>query len=296
MNGTDQSTEPRATPATFSLRTLFLILTTSGVFFAVMRVSNGFLAASASLAFLWAWSLLTGHQQRAFYAGLAALVSLMLGAPMANGPSSQESPSRAMCSNNLKQIALALHAYHQRYGSFPPAYVADANGKPLYSWRMLILPELGNNNLAQQLHRDEAWDGPNNSKLTQFALPVFNCPSDRRSGSWPSGMTSYVAAVGPNTAWSGTKPRKLSDFKNPGGTILVVEIANSGINWAEPRDLYIGQMPAGINPKVGQGLSSGHPDGAVNVFFADGSIRSLPSTTGPKKLAEMLDLDGCTTD
>ena len=51
-------------------------------------------------------------------------------------------PSRAV-RNNLKQIGLALLEYHQKYGSFPPAFVADANGKPLYSWRVLILPELG---------------------------------------------------------------------------------------------------------------------------------------------------------
>lgn len=72
-------TEPRpAPPATFSLRTLFLILTSSGVFFAVMRVGNGILAASASLAFLWVWWLLTGQQQLARYAAIAALFTMPL--------------------------------------------------------------------------------------------------------------------------------------------------------------------------------------------------------------------------
>ena len=183
-------------------------------------------------------------------------------------------------------------AYQQRHGSFPPAYVADANGKPLYSWRTLILPELDHNNLAQQFHRGEAWDGPNNSNLAKTVLPVFGCPSELGPRGWLSGMTSYVAVVGPNTAWSGTTPRKLSEFKNPGGTILVIEIANSGINWAEPRDLYIGQMPMAINPKIGQGISSDHP-GGVNAVFVDGSVHFIPDTIDPKKLAELLDLDGC---
>jgi hypothetical protein len=287
----NQPSEDRQWPAsTFSLRTLFLILTTSGVFFAVMRVSNAFLAASASLAFLWVWSLLTGHEQRASYAGIAAIVSLTL-LPFVPDATDRGS-HRMQCMNNLKQIGLALLDYHQKYGSFPPAYVADANGKPLYSWRMLILPELDNNNLAGQLRLDEAWDGPNNSKLTQTALPVFNCPSDVRSGGWPSSMTSYVAVVGPNTAWSGATPRKVSDFKNPGGTILVVEIANSGIHWAEPRDLYIGQMPLAINPPFGQGISSNHAIG-VNAVFVDASVHSLQNPISPKTLAELLDLDGC---
>src|SRR6478672_5330638 len=47
---------------------------------------------------------------------------------------------RMACSNHLKQIGIALQNYHDVYGSFPPAYVADANGRPMHSWRVLILP------------------------------------------------------------------------------------------------------------------------------------------------------------
>lgn len=58
-------------------------------------------------------------------------------------PATRSSPKasrRMMCSNHLKQIALALQNYHDTYGSFPPAYLADARGKPIHSWRVLILP------------------------------------------------------------------------------------------------------------------------------------------------------------
>src|SRR5687767_14136115 len=47
---------------------------------------------------------------------------------------------RTQCKNNLKQIALALHNYHDVYGSFPPAYIADKDGRPMHSWRVLLLP------------------------------------------------------------------------------------------------------------------------------------------------------------
>ena len=49
---------------------------------------------------------------------------------------------RFECANHLKQIGVALHTYHDAYGSFPPAFVADENGKPMHSWRVLLLPFL----------------------------------------------------------------------------------------------------------------------------------------------------------
>ena len=106
------------------------------------------------------------------------------------------------CQNNLQQIGMALQAYHHEYGSFPPAFVADANGKPLYSWRVLILPFLDQGDLANQIRRDEAWDGPNNAKSTQIPLFIFDCPSDSQLAKSLPALTSYVAVVGPHTAWS----------------------------------------------------------------------------------------------
>jgi hypothetical protein len=48
----------------------------------------------------------------------------------------------APCINNLKQIGLAMHNYHDAHGCFPPAYIPDENGKPMHSWRVLLLPYL----------------------------------------------------------------------------------------------------------------------------------------------------------
>ena len=48
----------------------------------------------------------------------------------------REPARRTQCRNNMHQIALALHAYHQANGCFPPVYIADKNGKPMHSWRV----------------------------------------------------------------------------------------------------------------------------------------------------------------
>ncbi|MDH3719020.1 MAG: DUF1559 domain-containing protein, partial [Planctomycetota bacterium] len=102
---------------------------------------------------------------------LALLVTLLL--PVVQ--SCRESASRVQCMNNLKQIALALHQYHDQYGSFPPAYVAGPDGKPWHSWRVLILPFIEAEPLYAMYNFDEPWDGPNNRKLAAAAphIPVY---------------------------------------------------------------------------------------------------------------------------
>jgi prepilin-type processing-associated H-X9-DG protein len=300
MNANDPTPESSPEPISFSLGMLFLVVTCIGVALVAFRLPGRAdfelrvaLAAIFVGAFLTLWFLATLQFNRLGIAAIAFVVGLFLILFSSDGAGSRPASPQSQCGNNLRQIGLALLSYHQTYGSFPPAFVADANGKPLYSWRVLILPEMDEQPLAKKIRSDEAWDGPNNSQPTQYGLFTFACPSDPQLAGSSCNVTDYVAVVGPHTAWSGAKPRKLSDFKDPSKTILLVEVANAGIHWAEPRDLYVGQMSPGINSKVGQGISSDHSGGA-HVLFADGSVDFLPDTTDPKKLGEMLDLDGGT--
>ena len=80
------------------------------------------------------------------------------------------------CANNMKRIALALRNYHTAYGCFPPAYVADKNGRPMHSWRVLILPFLKEDPLYKQYKFSEPWDGPNNKKLIAVRVMFYTCP------------------------------------------------------------------------------------------------------------------------
>src|SRR4051794_10185895 len=66
---------------------------------------------------------------------------------------------------NLKAIGLALYSYHDRCGSFPPAYFTDAKGTPIHSWRTLILPDLGEQALYDAYNFAQPWDGPDNRRL-----------------------------------------------------------------------------------------------------------------------------------
>jgi prepilin-type processing-associated H-X9-DG protein len=282
---------PDEPPLTFSLRTLFLVVTCIAIACAAFRFAgseHGFFAAFAFIGiFLTFWFLVTRRlyaAARTFY--VVIIVGLLAGFIDATSPRSHQPARRSVCSNNLRQIGIALQEYHQKYGSFPPAFVADSAGKPLYSWRVLILPFMDLQRLFAAFVPDQPWDGPTNAKLARATLAQYLCPS----GTETPATTDYVAVVGPNTAWPGAKGSKLSDFKDPSKTILIIEIENAGINWAEPRDLYIGQMAPGVNPKSGQGPSSNHR-GGVNAVFADGHIEFIPDDIDPKELAEMFEIN-----
>jgi prepilin-type processing-associated H-X9-DG protein len=205
----------------------------------------------------------------------------------------QGGPQGESCPERLAQIGAALRAYHDAYGSFPPVYVADSDGWPMYSWRVLLLPYLGHETLYDEFDLGRPWDDPANRRLADAAVDAFHCPADDRGTTTPSPTTtSYLAVGGPGTAWSGGRPTSLGEITDPASaTILVVEVAQSGVHWSEPRDLNLIQMAPGVNPNAGQGISSFHAGGAY-VLMADGSTVFLPSGIPPANVRAMLTTAG----
>jgi prepilin-type processing-associated H-X9-DG protein len=206
----------------------------------------------------------------------------------------REAARRAQCSNNLKQISLALLQYEQAHGCFPPAYIPDKNGKPMHSWRVLILPYMEEKGLYDQYRFDEPWDGPHNKTLA-FQMPrVYACPT----GASPGGvMTSYAMLVGPHAFSTGPKGRKISEIiDGTSNTIMVAETANLGVNWMQPQDLDVGQMRLAVNGGRSKGstrgteISSSHPGGAY-VAFCDGSVQLLSDTVDGKTLKRLTTID-----
>jgi hypothetical protein len=188
------------------------------------------------------------------------------------------------CVENVKKIVLAMHAYHDTLGTFPPAHFADRTGRPLHSWRVLLLPFLGEQSLYNKYRFDEPWDGPHNRELASQMPAVFRCQTDRAGAS----HTSYLVVTGEGTVFPEKFCRRISDvLDGTSNTILFVETTDSDINWTEPRDLTYEQALAGINPRQGAGISSRHGNFAM-VATVDGSIWALPENTSRDTLRKLL--------
>jgi prepilin-type processing-associated H-X9-DG protein len=203
----------------------------------------------------------------------------------------REAARRAQCTNNLRQIALAMLSYENRYGCFPPAYIPDKNGKPMHSWRVLILPYLERTDLYKQYRFNEPWNSPHNRALAAQMPRTYACPDDYSPG---GEMTSYAMLVGPHAFSPGPKGRKVSEIRDgTANTLMVAEVADSQVNWMEPKDIDAEQMPPQINGRHSPGnpgISSHHPRGA-NVAFCDGSVQSLSDSIDPQTLKRLITID-----
>jgi hypothetical protein len=209
---------------------------------------------------------------------------------------------RSTCGNSIRQIALALHNYHDQYGSFPPPYVLGPDGTLWHSWRALILPYLAYAPKFTGPYRfDEPWNGPNNSRLAAQAHHPFACPAD---GSLKPGATSFYFVVGPERQPPGTSVLRLDDVTDPHDeTILLVESDTVGANWLEPRDLTVEEALAGadpIEPRASPRISSRHTDSSGlrrwhlgnNVATVDGRVLRLPDDVDRTLLESLLTIDG----
>ncbi len=204
--------------------------------------------------------------------------------------SCREAARRVQCRDNLKQIGLALHNYHEKYSCYPPAYTVDEEGRRMHSWRALLL-EFLDPKLYTQYDFDQPWDSPDNLAFADVLAKdgPYYCPSDFDRGRYD---TSYVMLVGPDAFSDAPAVRKKKDITDElDETIIVVEMSHSGIYWMEPRDLNASEMSFKINDMNQIGLRSSHSGGA-HLLFADGSATYFSDQIDPKVLKALITING----
>jgi prepilin-type processing-associated H-X9-DG protein len=191
---------------------------------------------------------------------------------------------RAQCVNNLKQIGLALHNYNQEHNSLPPAYTVDAKGRPLHSWRTLILPYLDEARVYRSIDLTKPWNDPANAKARETAVAIFHCPKS----AGPANTTTYLAATAPNGCFMPTEPRSLADITDAHeSTMMVIEGSEeSAVPWMAPFDASESSI-MGLGP-AGQL----HHPGGTQACFVDGSVRFLKATISADVLRALISISG----
>ena len=144
--------------------------------------------------------------------GIAALAPAIMAA--------REAAKRTQSMNNLKQIGLAFHNYHDVNGHFPTAAVIGPNGKTPHSWRVAILPFIEGTAIYNQYKFDEPWDSENNKKLISQIPIVFRDP-----GAEPADhSSSYYVLTGETTIFGPKDGAKIATITDgTSNTILAVE-------------------------------------------------------------------------
>jgi hypothetical protein len=207
---------------------------------------------------------------------------------------SKEAHLRNDSKDCLRQIGVAVQNYHESFGELPKnTYTAD--GKPLLSWRVHLLPFIEHDHLYTRFKLDEPWDGPNNIKLLTIKVPTYTVSGSL--GAY-SGLTYYrgFSSLGAVFERRPGDHRLTTDGSYPpfgfesfadgtSNTILVVEAADP-VEWTKPDDLDA--TPGKPFPKMG-GL--GWRKG-FQALLADGTVRLLRPDTPEATLRSLVTHSG----
>lgn len=185
------------------------------------------------------------------------------------GPQPAMAAPRVMdpAANTIRELTLSILNHESAFKKFPPAASVNADDEPLLSWRVKVLPFLGENELYQKFHLDEPWDSEHNIKLLPLMPKIFQSSYDPLE----PGLTPFVAVVGSECVFEEKVPRALRDIPDGlSNTIwLVVVDDEHAVPWTAPKDFN----PDPENP--GDGLRINEDNDTYVFGFCDGSVQSM---------------------
>jgi hypothetical protein len=210
---------------------------------------------------------------------------------------SQVATPQNLAATRMKEISTAIGAYasaHQAaqpptrqmrdgMSTLPPAAAGHKPGGPPVSWRVLLLPYMGQDALFQQYRLDEPWDSENNQKVLARMPECYKPVQGQPAGQF---KTPYLAVVGEPYAMAADKPRPLAEIRDGSqSTILLVEVADGkAVPWTKPEDYVVDRKDptAGLRrwPRVFQ------------FAMADGTVRPLDLAIEPEMLKAMFTRSG----
>ena len=228
--------------------------------------------------------------------------------------------------DRFERLSAALQAYHADKGSFPPAALFDKAGKPLLSWRVLILPYLeqrpwenpnfgprppfkGPNDpalakrtyadLYKQFKLDEPWDSLNNKKLLERMPPPYQAEYTtynwRQRSDWKTGMQVFT---GPGTLFPGREAVSRGHVRDGIETTIAIAFRDdlpNAVAWTKPLDMPFNpkrQLPKLLHLPPDHRGPTGPQAHGIFAIMADGQSRRFPVDFDERQFRGMITIDG----
>jgi len=248
-----------------------------------------------------------------------AVIGILIGLLLPAVQAAREAARRIACGNNLRQIGIGLHAYHEVHGCFPQGGIEvrslrKPDGSPLHpngtqiAWSALLLPHIEQGPLHDRIDFSKGFDSPENREAARTAIPTYLCPSTPRDSQLVRGLgaTDYGGIYGQRITGKNSPPNGSMLYQGPvsirdvtdgtSKTLIVAEDSGwSDGQWINALNVF--DVAHQINPpsspftNIDNEIRSLHPGGA-NGLFCDGSVRFLTEELPRETLAAICTRDG----
>jgi prepilin-type N-terminal cleavage/methylation domain-containing protein/prepilin-type processing-associated H-X9-DG protein len=220
-----------------------------------------------------------------------AIVAVLIGLLLPAVQRVREAANRIKCQNNLKQIGLALHAYHDRLGAFPTGYSSanpqatagsDTDQGPGWGWAAFLLNDLEQSNLYDRISFHLGVEDPANALARTTKLAVFACPSDQQVETFTVDETGTDVAHGSYVAVNGNAGVTDSAGRNDGSFLRNKRFRIGDITDGLSNTLFIGERCTTMSLSTWTGAVTGGETRNVRDPAADeGSAALVLSHCGP---------------
>lgn len=243
--------------------------------------------------------LLGGNDSASSVGAVAVLTALLLPAVQ----QARAAARRSQSMNNMKQLALSMHNYHDVHQSFPAGTVANEDLKPeeRLSWYYNVLPMMEQQWVYNQIDPEKKWNEGDNNEAAFMEIPILwnpNVPQQYDEDGYPVAHYVGIAGVGKDSAKDPKKSENPGVFNYDQGarirdivdgtsnTLMHMEVNKNLGPWLQGGDSTVRAFTKQpyINGPDGFG---GNFQGGANAGFCDGSVRFISENVDPTVLENL---------